>query len=96
MTRLFAEADPDRSRGGEVPIREVLDRGRDRLATELADEPSSAPAVPRPRPYHKLGLLMDAEGLYREAPSCAWRSWPGRAGDAQTSMRSRLVRPGSL
>ncbi len=69
MTRLFAEADPDRSRGGEVPIREVLDRGRDRLATELADEPvvraqllHALAAV-----YHKLGLLMDAEGLYREA-----------------------------
>lgn len=69
MTRLFAEADPDRARGGDVPIREVLERGRDQLSTELVDEPvvraqllHTLAAV-----FHKLGVLGEAEPLYREA-----------------------------
>ena len=37
---LFEEADPTRSRGNEIKVREVLDKGAERLENQLQEEPA--------------------------------------------------------
>ncbi|MEO1575960.1 MAG: serine/threonine-protein kinase, partial [Pseudomonadota bacterium] len=39
LVELFEETDPGNARGREVTVREVLDRGSERLATELPEQP---------------------------------------------------------
>ncbi|MDQ1349638.1 MAG: eukaryotic-like serine/threonine-protein kinase [Acidobacteriota bacterium] len=59
---LFSEVDPERALGREVPLREVVDRGAARLATELHDQPRA-----RAELLLSLGTIYRRLALYPEA-----------------------------
>ncbi len=68
LTDLFTAA--DRWQQEEEPtVREVLDRGRERIATELTDQPRVRGHLlyTLGEVYTALGRFDDAEGLFREA-----------------------------
>jgi len=69
LVDLFAEIDPERSRGREVPLREVVDRGAARLATELAGQPRARAELllTLGTVYRRLALYAEAERLLAEA-----------------------------
>jgi tetratricopeptide (TPR) repeat protein len=62
LTEILREADPSRARGAEVPVREVLERAAERLATELADEP-----MVRAQLLESVGEIYDGLGAYDRA-----------------------------
>jgi eukaryotic-like serine/threonine-protein kinase len=62
MVDLFRVSDPSEARGSTITAREVLDRGRDRLPTELADQP-----VVQARLLRTIGSVYGNLGLYRDA-----------------------------
>jgi serine/threonine-protein kinase len=71
LADIFRAPNPARSRGVEVSARELLDRGRERIASELGDDP-----VLRARlqsvmadTYRSLGLYDEAEDMLLEALS---------------------------
>ncbi|MCP4654609.1 MAG: tetratricopeptide repeat protein, partial [bacterium] len=59
---LFKSANPDAAQGGTLTVREILDQGRDRLATGLEDEPEL-----RAELAGTLGDVYRNLGLYDEA-----------------------------
>jgi non-specific serine/threonine protein kinase/serine/threonine-protein kinase len=62
LVDLFTETDPSNTRGEAVTVREVLDRGADRVRDELASEP-----VVQARLEQTIGDVYDALGLYDRA-----------------------------
>jgi tetratricopeptide (TPR) repeat protein len=62
LTAILREADPARSRGDEVPVREVLDRAAERLESELEDEP-----LVRGRLFETIGDIYDGLGAYERS-----------------------------
>ncbi len=68
LSDVFRAPNPERSRGSEVSARTLLDRGRDRLATELGDDPPLRLQMQRviADTYRSLGLFDEAEALLRE------------------------------
>lgn len=62
LTELFESATPDATRGAEVPILEVLDRGKERIEEELIDEPDIRAEI-----WGTLGTVYQSLGLYTEA-----------------------------
>ncbi|MGB0135570.1 protein kinase domain-containing protein [Dokdonella sp.] len=69
LSDVFRAPDPSRSRGEDISARELLDRSRERITVELADDP-----VLRQRlqsvmgdTYRSLGLLDEAEELLLQA-----------------------------
>jgi len=52
LVSLFEASDPDRSKGEKVSARQLLDAGRQRLASELRDEPQSRAAL-----LHTIGRV---------------------------------------
>jgi eukaryotic-like serine/threonine-protein kinase len=65
LSDVFRAPDPSRSRGEEVSARELLDRSRERITTELADDPllrQRLQAVMADT-YRSLGLFDEAEAL---------------------------------
>ena len=62
LVGLFAEADPEKSRGREVTARELLDRGAERIRGELDETP-----VLRARLLHTIAGVYQRLGLYNEA-----------------------------
>jgi eukaryotic-like serine/threonine-protein kinase len=69
MVDLFRVSDPSEARGSTITAREVLDRGRDRLPTELADQPLVQARLLRTigTVYRNLGLYGDASQLLEQA-----------------------------
>jgi eukaryotic-like serine/threonine-protein kinase len=69
MVDLFHVSDPSEARGSTITAREVLDRGRDRLPTELADQPLVQARLLRTigTVYRNLGLFGDAAQLLEQA-----------------------------
>ncbi|MEZ4455326.1 MAG: serine/threonine-protein kinase [Gemmatimonadales bacterium] len=69
LTGIFEASDPDRAGGREVTARELLDRGADRLDTELRTEPSLRADMLRTLGvlYHRLGLYDQAQPLLERA-----------------------------
>ncbi len=65
LVELFEVADPSESRGASVTAREILDRGAERLAHELADEPELRADLQETigGVYQNLGLHHSAEPL---------------------------------
>lgn len=65
LIELFEVADPSESRGASVTAREILDRGAERLAHELADAPELRAELQETvgRVYLNLGLYHSAERL---------------------------------
>lgn len=64
LTSLFAVADPSESRGEEVTARELLDRGSNRIRSELDDQPEIQATM-----MSVMGRVYESLGLYREADS---------------------------
>ncbi len=64
LTALFRSSDPEADRGGEMTARELLDRGAERIASDLEDEP-----VIRARLEYEIGKVYTSLGLYAEAES---------------------------
>jgi non-specific serine/threonine protein kinase/serine/threonine-protein kinase len=62
LTGLFEVSDPSESRGNTVTAREILDRGAERIETELRDRP-----LVQTRLMHTIGNVYEALGLYGEA-----------------------------
>jgi non-specific serine/threonine protein kinase/serine/threonine-protein kinase len=62
LIELFAYSDPERAKGEEIPVRELLDRGAERIDTELAGQP-----VVQARMMNTLGRVYLGLGHYEEA-----------------------------
>ena len=91
LLELFAEIDPEQARGREVPLREVVDRGAARLATELRNQPRA-----RAELLLTLGIALPQAGaLPARRRSCSRRR--SRSASASTGRRAPEVgaRPAS-
>jgi serine/threonine-protein kinase len=62
LVDLFRISDPGESRGQEISVREILDRGAQRLDDELADEPGT-----RARMLKTVGEVYDNLGEFERA-----------------------------
>ncbi len=71
MTELFEVSDPGEARGNSVTARELLDRGAERIGTDLEDQPFVAARMMSTMGsvYVKLGLYDAAAPLLEEARS---------------------------
>lgn len=69
LADIFRASNPAQSRGAEVSARELLDRGRERIASELGDDPPLRERLQRviADTYRSLGLYDEAETLLGEA-----------------------------
>jgi tetratricopeptide (TPR) repeat protein len=69
LTEMFEEASPARALGDSVTVREALDLGRDRLATELDGQPQVRARLLNTlgRTYLSLGAVTSADSLLHEA-----------------------------
>jgi len=69
LTGLFRVSGPAAVDAGSVTAREILDRGVERIRTELTAEPAVQSRLMQEMGavYAQLGLLEEAERLYREA-----------------------------
>lgn len=69
LVELFEVSDPSEARGNAITAREVLDRGSDRIRTELADQPEiqTTLMLTIAKVYENLGLLGEAEALIKTA-----------------------------
>jgi eukaryotic-like serine/threonine-protein kinase len=65
LSDVFRAPDPSRSRGEEVSARELLDRSRERITSELADDPLLRQRLQAvmANTYRSLGLFDEAEAL---------------------------------
>jgi non-specific serine/threonine protein kinase/serine/threonine-protein kinase len=66
---LFAVSDPGEARGNSVTAREILDRGAEKITTELEDQPvvEARLLVTMGRVYRRLGLYDEASALLERA-----------------------------
>ena len=62
MRDLFESADPERARGADLTVREVLERGRIEIDQNLADEPDLYAEM-----LGTLGTVYGSLGLYEQA-----------------------------
>ncbi|HEX4955225.1 MAG TPA: serine/threonine-protein kinase [Thermoanaerobaculia bacterium] len=69
LSDLFELADHDPARGETITARELLDRGAERAATHLADQPETQAMV-----LDTLGRLYEQMGLYDRATAALVRS----------------------
>jgi serine/threonine protein kinase/Flp pilus assembly protein TadD len=69
MVDLFKVSDPDEARGNSVTAREILDKGAERIRTELKDDPEVRATLldTMGNVYRSLGLYERSEALLREA-----------------------------
>jgi eukaryotic-like serine/threonine-protein kinase len=62
LVSLFDAAQPDRAKGGAVPVGQLLDKGVERLATELRDEPATRASL-----LHTIGRVYETLGRHPDA-----------------------------
>jgi serine/threonine-protein kinase len=69
MVELFRSSDPTVTQGDSVTVREILDRGAERVRDELAGQPEVQVALMGVMgdAYDNLGLLEPARDLFRDA-----------------------------
>lgn len=69
MIDSFKVSDPSEARGNEIKAREILDRGSERVRTELRDQPELQAALMNTigTVYLSLGLAAEAESLVVES-----------------------------
>jgi eukaryotic-like serine/threonine-protein kinase len=79
LVGLFAVSDPSQARGNSVTAREILDRGRDQIETQLSGQPEVQARMMDTigQVYVSLGLYQQAEPLLQRALA-ARRSLLGR------------------
>ena len=80
LTGLFRTSDPSEARGNTVTAREILDRGAERIGTELAGQPAVQAQMMETMGtvYREMGLLTQAQPLLEHA--LAIRDSIGRRG----------------
>ncbi len=62
LVDLFKVSDPSEARGNQITAREILDRGADRIATELKNQPAV-----QARLMDTIGYVYQSLGLYSRA-----------------------------
>jgi serine/threonine-protein kinase len=69
LAGLFRGGDPRVAQGAELSAADLLERGRERLATELADQPATRAKLLETigTVYRNLGLLEESEATLRQA-----------------------------
>jgi len=69
LVELFSVSDPSEARGNEILAREILDKGAERIRTELTAQPQLQGSLMETMGdvYRGLGLYEEAESLLREA-----------------------------
>ncbi len=74
LVDLFENADPDKSKGGELTVREVLDDGALRLRSEMDSQPEVKATLLNTmgKVYFLLGKYNDAQAVLNEGLS-TWR-----------------------
>ncbi len=89
LVQMFAQSDPDRSRGSAITVREMLDSGAARIDRELTDQPEERAQmmVAMGRAYLGLGLYDRAEPLLDSAVAIRRRS----SGDDATTAASLFI-----
>jgi eukaryotic-like serine/threonine-protein kinase len=89
LVGLFKSADPSSAGGDTITVRAVLDRGAERVRTELAGQPEVQAALLEAigEVYANLGLLDPAIALYEDALAVR----PGGGGEAERQ-RDRAIR----
>jgi serine/threonine protein kinase/tetratricopeptide (TPR) repeat protein len=87
---MFQQADPTHSRGREVTVREMLDIGSRRIATQLAEQPDTRAHLQATvgKVYADLGLYDDAEFLLRESIAARTKLYGPRNPETAVSMQS--------
>ena len=90
---LFEVADPGRTNASEITARELLDRGADRIETELADQPEvqTEMMLLLGRIYRQLGVLDRADSLLGRSLSLR-RSRSGRDDEQVANTMAELAR----
>jgi len=93
LTGLFRTSDPSEARGNTVTAREILDRGAERIGTELAGQPAVQAQMMETMGtvYREMGLLTQAQPLLEHALSIRDSLGGGDATRAQ-SARYELAR----
>ncbi len=81
LVDLFRVADPSESRGEEISVRQILDRGAARLDVELADEPGTQARLLKSvgEVYSNLGEYERAAELLARSVEVSRRHDPGSA-----------------
>ncbi len=69
LATIFAQSSPTQSRGASVTVREVLDRGAQRLRTDLKDQPEVRARLMHTigKVYVQIGLPLQGGPLLKEA-----------------------------
>ncbi len=69
LENLFKSADPDQSRGEALTVREILDQGKERIASELESEPEIRADIlgTLGTVYRNLGLYSQSREVKEEA-----------------------------
>lgn len=69
LASMFSSSDPDRTKGIEITVLEVMDQGSQRIETELAGQPEVQADLEEVmgQVYLKLGLYEKSEALQRQA-----------------------------
>jgi hypothetical protein len=78
MVGLFEVSDPSESLGNTITAREILDKGAERIETELEDQPEIQATL-----MDTMGTVYTSLGLYDPAVSLV-----GQALDKRTTLRS--------
>lgn len=88
LVGMFRVADPGESLGNKITARELLDRGAERLKTELVNQPTRrarlADAIGQT--YQRLGLYPQAEALLSEALALNRRHWGEESAETGVSL----------
>ena len=76
LTNIFQVSDPGEARGNTITVREVLDRGAEKIDRDLADQPliRSRMLYTMGRVYRDLGLYKTSAHLLEEALQTARKS----------------------
>ncbi len=71
LTEIFQVSDPGEARGNSITAREILDRGAERIRTELTDQPlvQAQLMFTIGSVYRELGLFAEARPLLEQAMS---------------------------
>ncbi len=86
---MFQQADPTHSRGRDITVREMLDVGSRRMATQLAEQPDTRAHLQAAigKVYADLGLYDAAEPLLRESIAIRSQLYGARNKETATSLQ---------
>ncbi|HEX7062133.1 MAG TPA: tetratricopeptide repeat protein [Woeseiaceae bacterium] len=92
LEEIFTAPDPRHAKGSDVTAREVLDRGADRIGTELDGRPEIQAMLMQAigSAYYGLGAYEPAQAMLEEALRLR-RELPGEGGDRAASVENDLA-----